>query len=111
MKGSNAQLAKIHAMLRQLASDIGEETATLKEQIKKEAMIDKSFADCDTDELNDVIQTILKIGDWSGSNLRLDVSEFILFEISSNDNGLRPFGSTVPSGCIIRLDIILSSII
>ena len=70
MKGSNAQLAKIHAMLRQLASDIGEETATLKEQIKKEAMIDKSFADCDTDELNDVIQTILKIGDWSGSNLR-----------------------------------------
>ena len=70
MKGSNAQLAKIHAMLRQLASDIGEETATLKEQIKEEAMIDKSFADCDTDELNDVIQTILKIGDWSGSNLR-----------------------------------------
>jgi hypothetical protein len=70
MKGSNAQLAKIHAMLRQLANDIGEDAASLKQQIKEEAMITKSFADCDTDELNDVIQTILKIGDWSGSNLR-----------------------------------------
>ena len=34
-KGSNAQLAKIHAMLKQLAHDIGEDPGTLKEQIKE----------------------------------------------------------------------------
>ena len=70
MKGSNAQLAKIHAMIRQLANDIGEDPASLKEHIKGQAMIDKSFADCDTEELNGVIQTIITLGDWNGSNLR-----------------------------------------
>ena len=70
MKGSNAQLAKIHAMIRQLANDIGEDPVSLKEHIKKQAMIDKSFADCDLEELNSVIQTIITLGDWSGSNLR-----------------------------------------
>ena len=44
MKGSNAQLAKIHAMLRQLANDIGEDAASLKQQIKEEAIAaDKAF--------------------------------------------------------------------
>ena len=70
MKGSNAQLAKIHAMIRQLANDIGEDPASLKEHIKNQAMIDKSFGECDTEELNSVIQTILSLGDWNGSNLR-----------------------------------------
>jgi len=70
MKGSNAQLAKIHAMIRQLANDIGEDPASLKEHVKNQAMIDKSFADCDTEELNAVIQTIITLGDWNGSNLR-----------------------------------------
>lgn len=70
MKGSNAQLAKIHAMIRQLANDIGEDPITLKEQIKDTAMVTKSFADCDTEELNSVIQAILTIGDFTGSNLR-----------------------------------------
>ena len=70
MKGSNAQLAKIHAMIRQLANDIGEDPVSLKEHIKNQALIDKSFADCDLEELNSVIQTILTLGDWNGSNLR-----------------------------------------
>lgn len=70
MKGSNAQLAKIHAMIRQLANDIGEDPASLKEHVKKQAMIDKSFGECDTEELNSVIQTVLSLGDWNGSNLR-----------------------------------------
>jgi hypothetical protein len=70
MKGSNAQLAKIHAMIRQLANDIGEDPASLKEHIKNQAMIDKSFAECDMEELNSVIQTVLSLGDWNGSNLR-----------------------------------------
>jgi hypothetical protein len=70
-KGSNAQLAKIHAMIRQLANDIGEDPLTLKAQIKEKSMIPgKSFADCDTEELNSVIQAILTIGDFTGSNLR-----------------------------------------
>ena len=43
---------------------------TLKDHIKDKALIDKSFADCDTEELNSVIQTLLTIGDFNGSNLR-----------------------------------------
>ena len=70
MKGSNAQLAKIHAMIRQLANDIGEDPISLKKIIKDKSMVNKSFADCDTEELNSVIQSILTIGDFNGSNLR-----------------------------------------
>ena len=69
-KGSNAQLAKIHAMIRQLANDIGEDMVSLKAIIKETAEIDKSFADCDSEELHSVIQTIITIGDFNGSNLR-----------------------------------------
>jgi len=70
MKGSNAQLAKIHVMIRQLGDDIGEDPVSLKKIIKDKAMITKSFAECDINELNSVIQTILTIGDFNGSNLR-----------------------------------------
>ena len=73
--GSNAQLAKIHAMIRQLANDTGDDFDSLKLFIKEKAgqHIDgtfKSFADCDSDELNSIIQVILKYGDFAGSNLR-----------------------------------------
>ena len=88
MKGSNAQLAKIHAMIRQLANDIGEDPITLKEQIKDTAMVTKSFADCDTEELNSVIQAILTIGDFTGSNLRQSSELFILALITSLRNSL-----------------------
>jgi hypothetical protein len=69
-KGSNTQLAKIHAMIKQLAQDIGDDPGAVKEQIKIQAMIKGSLADCDKDELNSVIQVILQIGDLVGSNLR-----------------------------------------
>ena len=57
-------------MLKQLAHDIGEDPGTLKDQIKEQSLVMKSFADCDVDELNGVIQTILKVGDLVGTNLR-----------------------------------------
>lgn len=74
-KGSKAQLAKIHAMLRQLANDIGDDFDSIKYEIKERSglCIDnqcKSFGDCDRDELNSVIQVILQYGDFVGSNLR-----------------------------------------
>lgn len=69
-KGSNAQLAKIHAMIRQLADDVGDDVMSMKAQVKERSDIDKSFADCDKHELNSVIQVILTMGDFLGSNLR-----------------------------------------
>ena len=69
-KGSKAQLAKIHAMIRQLADDIGEDVISLKAQVKEKSMINKSFADCDKHELSSVIQAIYTMGDFLGSNLR-----------------------------------------
>jgi len=73
--GSKAQLAKIHAMIRQLANDTGDDFDSLKQFIKEKAGLKitgdvKSFADCDSDELNSIIQVILKYGDFAGSNLR-----------------------------------------
>lgn len=69
-KGSNAQLAKIHAMIRQLADDIGEDVISMKAHVKDRALIKKSFADCDKDELSSVIQALYQLGDELGSNLR-----------------------------------------
>ena len=74
-QGSKAQLAKIHAMIRQLANDTGDDFDTLKIFIKDKAGLRmgpdiKSFADCDSDQLNSIIQVILKYGDFAGSNLR-----------------------------------------
>jgi len=69
-KGSNAQLAKIHAMIRQLSEDTGNDVVDMKKYVKQHAMLDKSFADCDTGELSSVIQVIYNLGDKVGSNLR-----------------------------------------
>jgi hypothetical protein len=69
-KGSKAQLAKIHAMIRQLSDDVGDDVMSMKAEVKIRANIDKSFADCDKEELNSVIQVIYAMGDFLGSNLR-----------------------------------------
>ena len=74
-KGSHAQLKRIHAMIRQLANDTGSTFEKLKYQVKKESGLCvgdncKSFADCDTDELNGAIQSCIELGDFLGSNLR-----------------------------------------
>lgn len=73
--GSKAQLAKIHAMIRQLAEDTGNDFDSLKQFVKEKAGLKitgevKSFADCDSVELNSIIQIIIKYGDFAGSNLR-----------------------------------------
>jgi|TARA_B110000908_G_C9868915_1_gene277422 hypothetical protein len=69
-KGSKAQLAKIHAMIRQLSDDVGDDIISMKAEVKIRANMDKSFADCDKEELNSVIQVIYAMGDFLGSNLR-----------------------------------------
>lgn len=70
--GSLAQMAKIHAMIRDLANHTGYTFDEMKLYIKEEAgmcytspddskIICKSFADCSKEELNMVIQTIQMI--------------------------------------------------
>jgi|TARA_R110001592_G_scaffold6586_4_gene35512 hypothetical protein len=77
--GTNAQIAKVHVMIRQLANDIGYSFGEMKLQIKRKAGLCfnknggeycKSFGDCSKDELNSVIQEIIELGDDVGSNLR-----------------------------------------
>ena len=79
VKGSNPQLARIHAMIRQLANDIGYTFEEIKLQVKRTAglcftrnktVYCKSFADCDKDDLNLAIQACIEIGDFSGIQLR-----------------------------------------
>ena len=74
-KATGAQLKRIHAMIRQLANDIGDDFESMKLQVKKQAGLCakdgcKSFADCDKEELNGAIQSCIAIGDMVGSNLR-----------------------------------------
>ena len=78
-KGSNAQLARTHAMIRELASTLGytfEEVKLLAKRkaglciVKNGTEYCKSFADCDREELNLVIQAINAIGDYTNTNLR-----------------------------------------
>jgi hypothetical protein len=77
--GSNAQLAKIHAMIRELANDIGHTFQELKLEAKRKTGLCfnkdnqeycKSFKDCSKQELNLVIQSLIEMGDFTGSNLR-----------------------------------------
>ena len=78
-KGSNAQIAKIYVMLRELANEIGYSLEEMKLIVKRKSGLCfnrdeqeycKSFGECDKDELSSVIQNILEIGDGLGSNLR-----------------------------------------
>ncbi len=77
--GTNAQLARLHAMIRELASDIGYTFMEMKLLVKRQTglcfMKDKteyckSFADCDKEELNLCIQECMRIGDEQGIQLR-----------------------------------------
>ena len=70
-----AQKKRIHAMIRQISNDTGMDFEPLKNEVKERAglCIDgkcKSFADCDTDDLNAAIQACISIGDFVGSNVR-----------------------------------------
>ena len=77
--GTNAQLAKVHAMIRQLANDIGYTFGEMKLQVKRKTGLCfnkdgqeycKSFKDCSKSELNLVIQELIEMGDFAGVNLR-----------------------------------------
>jgi len=78
-KGSIAQLARIHAMIREIANEIGYTFEEMKLIVKRQAGLCitkdgteycKSFGKCDKMELNLVIQTLLEIGDLNGMQLR-----------------------------------------
>jgi len=77
--GTNAQIAKIHVSIRQLANDLGYAFSEMKLLVKRKAGLCfnkngteycKSFGDCSKEELNSVIQEIIELGDEVGSNLR-----------------------------------------
>jgi hypothetical protein len=78
-KGTNAQLARLHAMIREIANDLGYTFEEVKLIVKRNVgfcfMKDKqeyckSFADCDKDDLNLCIQECLRLGDFNGIQLR-----------------------------------------
>ena len=78
-KGSNPQLARLHAMIREIAQEIGYTFEEAKLAVKRAAGLCfvrdkqeycKSFADCDKEELNLVIQACVEIGNFNGMNLR-----------------------------------------
>ena len=60
---SKAQLAKVHACIRELAKESGNTFDDMKNIIKKEAGFeDKSFADCSKDELMFAIEACIDLG-------------------------------------------------
>lgn len=78
-KGSNAQLARLHVMIREIANDLGYTYKEVKLMVKRNVglcfMRDKqeyckSFADCDKDDLNLCIQECVRLGDDLGIQLR-----------------------------------------
>ena len=81
--GTLAQLAKVHACIRQLAMDTGDNFEDLKFEVKKMSglcvakeingekfLVCKSFSKCSKEELGLVIETIIQIGDTVGINFR-----------------------------------------
>jgi hypothetical protein len=77
--GTNAQLAKIHAMIRELANEIGNTFQEIKLETKRKTGLCfvrdkqeycKSFKDCSKQELNLVIQSLIEMGDFVNLNLR-----------------------------------------
>tara|TARA_R110000796_G_scaffold38476_8_gene96776 strand:- start:3084 stop:3467 length:384 start_codon:yes stop_codon:yes gene_type:complete len=78
-KGSNPQLARLHAMIREIAQEIGYTFIEAKIEVKRAAGLCfvknkeeycKSFADCDKDELNLAIQACVEIGKFNNMNLK-----------------------------------------
>lgn len=77
--GTLPQLAKIHVMIKQLATHIGETVENMKLLVKdraglciarevagKEYFLAKSFGDCSKEELSLAIQAAIDIGDQVG---------------------------------------------
>ena len=77
--GTLPQLAKLHVMIKQLATHIGESVENMKLLVKdkaglciarevsgKEYFLAKSFADCSREELSLAIQAAIEIGEQVG---------------------------------------------
>lgn len=68
--GSLNQLAKIHAMISDIANETGETKSKIKKQVKRDCdLIEmngelKSFGSCSKEELGDVIQHLTDLGDF-----------------------------------------------
>ena len=79
-KNSNlSQLAKIHKCIRELASHTGESFEGMKLVVKKKSgllfqtsdkMVEISFADCSSSDINLAVQACVEMGDQAGINLR-----------------------------------------
>lgn len=81
--GTIAQLAKIHACIKELSAETGSSFEDMKLTIKHKSgmcmkkivdgeayMLCKSFGDCSKEELSLVINTIIEIGDMCNMDLR-----------------------------------------
>lgn len=78
--GSNNQIRKIHACIREMAIEMGDTFVGMKQTIKEmsglkfplrgEKDYEKSFAVCSSRELSLVIQTIITAGDELNINFR-----------------------------------------
>jgi len=72
---SNAQLAKVHACIRELAKEAGYTFQEMKEIVKEKAGLcyptyTKSFAECSRDELTLAIEACIEIGRDLNVNLQ-----------------------------------------
>jgi len=82
--GTLPQLAKIHACIRRIAEETGNEPNIVKKEIKRRAGLTKvykndegktvrkykSFARCSKEELGVAIETTIRVGDLIGLNFR-----------------------------------------
>lgn len=74
--GTLGQLATVHAMIADIAKHMGETTSNIKVMVKKECgLFDlngnvKSFGVCSKDELNDVKEQLIQMGEFLGLKLR-----------------------------------------
>jgi hypothetical protein len=77
--GSIAQISKIHACIREIASEMGQNFRETKVMIKencglhftvKEDTFEKSFGDCSVPELGLAIEAVIEAGDFLGINFR-----------------------------------------
>ncbi len=81
---TNAQLAKVHVMIKEISDYTGERIEKTKLDIKEqcgmtyyknEKKMYKSFADCSKEDLSKVIEQIYIIGDFLNINFRKDLSD------------------------------------
>lgn len=74
--GTLQQISKIHAMIRDVAKETGNTFSATKIEIKKQCGLVtmggeiKSFGDASFEELSDIIQHLIEVGDFIGIQLR-----------------------------------------